>query len=140
MEEGQVFAGAARWKLFSTFAASAELLESLRGRILRGCLINMFMLAEVSTLIPPGPLLQVWHGMFWMGLFQGPTPKRHRIWSNDWFLVDALMKRAGMMPRHIMDSFSTTLVRKYVDKHGVQRRVGKKHELKASQSLALDVS
>ena len=71
-----------------------------------------------------------------MGLFQGPSPKRHRVWSNDENMVQALITRAGTMPRNVMESFSTTLVNKYVDVLGVHRRVGKKKELRASQSLA----
>ena len=70
-----------------------------------------------------------------MGLFDGPTPKRHRAWSNDYSLIESLQMRAGSMTKEVMGKFTTTLVHKYVDKNGVKRRVGKKKELKASQML-----
>ena len=70
-----------------------------------------------------------------MGLFDGPTPKKHRVWSNDYNLIAALLERAGTMPKALMDTFTTKLVDTYVDRNGVKRRVGKKKELKASQTL-----
>ena len=74
--------------------------------------------------------------MFYMGKFGSCTPKRHVLWSNDAGLIDAIVAEAGYMSRLEQLSLpGEPLVKKYVDKLGVKRRVGKKKFLKASQHL-----
>ena len=69
-----------------------------------------------------------------MGMFRGETPKRHRLWSNCPVLINQVLERAGCMTEGKMGTFTKTLCTKYIDRNGVQRRVGKKKELKESQS------
>ena len=71
-----------------------------------------------------------------MGCFGGSTAKPHRLWSNDQGLLDSLLRKGGYMSRELLNTFTTSLVNKYVDKHGVKRYSGKPKELKASQPLA----
>jgi hypothetical protein len=35
-------------------------------------------------------LAELWRGDFWMGMYGGPTPKRHSLWSNDRFIQEAV--------------------------------------------------
>ncbi|CAE7925841.1 unnamed protein product, partial [Symbiodinium necroappetens] len=79
---------------------------------------------------------EVWNGSFWMGHFNGPTPKRHRLWSNDKCLIEAVQERAGAMSRERMSQFKERLAVHYVDKNGVKRHTGKPQGLKNSQPLA----
>ena len=81
---------------------------------------------------------KVYHCSFWMGKFHGPTPKRHRIWSPCYTLVDQIQQKAGHMLKTEMATFTTKLCVVYTDALGVKRRVGKKKELKASQNLGLE--
>ena len=70
-----------------------------------------------------------------MGLFNGPSAKRHRIWSNDKALIEEIVSYAGYMPRAELSKFKTSLVTKTIDKNGKARYTGNKKELKASQIL-----
>ena len=80
--------------------------------------------------------MQAFRGMFYMGQFAGPTPKRHLIWSNDAVMVNSILEVGGHMTREEMQRCKgAPLVTKYVDKHGVKRHVGNKHVLTASQKL-----
>ena len=78
---------------------------------------------------------QVWATTFYMGKFGSPSPKRHKVWSNDESLLQELFQRAGYMSREQQNACSTKLVRKYIDKKGVRRCVGIKDELRNSQCL-----
>ncbi|CAJ1355720.1 unnamed protein product [Effrenium voratum] len=80
--------------------------------------------------------MEAFSGIFYMGAFGGPTPKRHRVWSNSKKLVDALNERAGHMSRDEQQKLasSTQLVTKYVDRNGVKRFQGKRDALRASQT------
>ena len=74
--------------------------------------------------------------MFYMAKYNGPTPKRHWIWSNDESLVNGIIMDAGRMTREEMQRCSgKPLVRKYVDKQGKKRHAGNKEALRASQML-----
>ena len=71
-----------------------------------------------------------------MGAFNGKTPKRHRLWSNDWRLLQEIHDIGGHMSREAMQSLpGQSLVKKYHDKNGKLRRVGIPARLKESQSL-----
>ena len=70
-----------------------------------------------------------------MGNFSGATPKPHVIFSQDRQLVDCILARGGYMSKNVQASFKKSLVTKYIDKNGVQRRTGKRTELKESQPL-----
>ena len=79
---------------------------------------------------------QAYTGMFYMGKYNGPTPKRHKLWSNDEGLLNEILAEAGQMTRQEMSRCrGDALVKKYTDKHGVQRYQGVKKNLKESQSL-----
>ncbi|CAE7685791.1 unnamed protein product [Symbiodinium sp. CCMP2456] len=77
----------------------------------------------------------VYHSYFWMGKFNGPTPKRHRIWSNCFSLVDGIQQRAGHMLKSEMERLTKRLVNRYEDKLGTKRFTGKRKELRESQIL-----
>ena len=67
--------------------------------------------------------------------YGGPTPKRHKIWSNDEYLVNDITAEASSMTREEMAKLpGAPLVKKYVDKSGQQRCTGVRTRLKASQS------
>ena len=70
-----------------------------------------------------------------MGLFSGPSPKRHRVWSNCKGIVDAITERAGSMSREQMGRLSCRLANHYEDKNGVKRHTGISKELQKSQPL-----
>ena len=70
-----------------------------------------------------------------MGNFGGETAKRHRLYSNDYSMLNEITQKAGYMCKEDLKKFTKTLVVKYVDILGVQRRVGKKKELRDSQNL-----
>ncbi|CAE7247836.1 zmpB [Symbiodinium sp. CCMP2592] len=76
---------------------------------------------------------QVWEGSFWMGLFNGPSPKRHRVWSNCKGIIDAITEKAGSMSREQMSRLPCRLANHYEDKNGVKRHTGKSKELQKSQ-------
>ena len=81
---------------------------------------------------------KVFKGGFWMGMFNGPTPKRHMIWTNDEKVVRTVDARAGYLPASLKAELSgEPLVTKHVDKNGVMRQTGVKRKLKASQILGL---
>lgn len=73
---------------------------------------------------------------FWMGAFDGQTPKRHRLWSNDMSLLESISSIGGSMSRKAMQQLpGAPLVKKYIDKSGKQRRMGIPERLKQSQFL-----
>ncbi|CAK9097229.1 unnamed protein product [Durusdinium trenchii] len=41
---------------------------------------------------------------FWMGAFQGPTAKRHRLWSNSRSLLQGIFQHGGYMSRAAMQA------------------------------------
>ena len=83
------------------------------------------------------PRTKVYTTSFWMGAFQGKTPKRHRLWSNDKGLLDQIFNIGGYMSRESMQSLpGSALVRKYIDKQGQKQRVGIPSRLKQSQFLS----
>lgn len=78
-------------------------------------------------------VLQVWTTVFYMGRFSGPSPKRHKVWSNEKSLLDSIFERAGYMSRVDQQACSTKLVKSYTDSKGVKRVVGLKDQLRGSQ-------
>ncbi|CAK9088694.1 unnamed protein product [Durusdinium trenchii] len=78
-------------------------------------------------------VVQVYTTYFYMGLFKGATPKRHRVWTNVRRLAEALSTRAGYMSRAEQTACAGQTVKKYTDARGVKRCVGLKKELKESQ-------
>ena len=66
-----------------------------------------------------------------MGMFEGPSAKRHQIWSSDEAVVQSLIDKAGTMEPG--KTFAKTLCSSYVDKNGIRRHTGKRKELKESQ-------
>ena len=77
--------------------------------------------------------VEVWSTVFYMGRFSGPSPKRHKVWSNDKSLLDAIFERGGYMSRVDQQACSTKLVKSYMDSKGVKRVVGLKDQLRSSQ-------
>ena len=69
-----------------------------------------------------------------MGMFDGPSAKRHTLWSNCEALVQRIMDRGDQMTPGKMASLNP-LCRYYTDKNGVKRRIAKRDALKASQIL-----
>ena len=74
-----------------------------------------------------------------MGMFDGPSAKRHTLWSNEQQLIQAVMDRAHRMSPGKMSTLKP-LCHYYVDSLGVKRRIGKRDELKSSQILDLTYS
>ena len=70
-----------------------------------------------------------------MGKFSGPTPKRHKLFSNDEHLLSRIAARAGFMSREEQAACTVKTATKYVDRAGVKRHVGNKRALKESQNL-----
>ena len=70
-----------------------------------------------------------------MGRFNGPTPKRHKLFSNDPVLLDEVASRGGYMSRQDQAACTVKTSHRYVDRRGVQRHVGNKNALKSSQIL-----
>jgi hypothetical protein len=80
---------------------------------------------------------KVFTGSFWMAMFGGPTPKRHRLWSNC-RIIGAIMDGAEYMSKDMMHTLALKnkgkeLTKKYKDKQGKTRMCGTKF-LKGSQS------
>ena len=80
---------------------------------------------------------KVFSCVFYMGRFEGPTPKRHKLFSNDQRLLDDIAARAGYMSLAEQAACTVKTARRYVDRLGVQRHVGIKSALKQSQLLGL---
>ena len=88
----------------------------------------------VTVPTPIGP--EAFTTSFWMGAFQGPTAKRHRLWSNSSKLLGGIWQVGGYMSKEAMRALpGGPSVRKYTDRNGVARTVGLKDKLKASQLL-----
>ena len=79
-------------------------------------------------------LNQVFTTSFWMGAYDGPYPKRHRLWSNSFPLLMGINERGGKLTRQAMAALpGGALARRYVDAQGIPRCVGIKEKLKDSQ-------
>lgn len=78
-------------------------------------------------------VIQVFVCYFYMGKFNGATPKRHRLWSNDSWILTQITQKAGYMSRFEQDQCKVKTTRKYVDSKGVKRCVGIKEVLQNSQ-------
>ena len=79
---------------------------------------------------------EVWSTRFWMGVFKSLSPKPHVVYSNDEHMVLMLSTKAGHMTRQQqLEDCPVRTARTYIDKRGVKRSVGRKAELKESQSL-----
>ena len=102
------------------------------------CLIRQRRESALQKLIIRSYVLVQAHvGSFYMGKFNGPTPKRHKLWSNDAGLVNGVLEEAGYMSKEEMKRCrGSPLVKKYIDKKGVKRCIGIKANLRSSQNLA----
>lgn len=80
---------------------------------------------------------QVYSGMVYMGIFGSGSPKRHRMFSNDNFLLERLCAKAGYMSRADQQRCDKKLVKTYIDKQGVKRCVGIKTALRESAYLSM---
>ena len=79
---------------------------------------------------------EVFSSSFWMGAFEGGTPKRHKLWSNCENLLLAIYERGGTMTKDKMLKLGgKPLVKKYIDKYGRRRHVGIPENLRNSQNL-----
>ena len=75
-----------------------------------------------------------------MGLFGGPSPKPHRIWSNCEEIIVTIEAAAGKMQPGQRKSFPPDQLAVHVrDKNGVIRHTGKTKALRASQLLVLTI-
>lgn len=70
-----------------------------------------------------------------MGHFNGPTPKRRRLWSNCKDLIDTITEKAGFMSREEMGRFAQKTAVHFIDRNGVKRHTGKPKALQKSQPL-----
>ena len=71
-----------------------------------------------------------------MGAFSGPTAKRHRLWSNNAALLNAIWEIGGNLSREAMRGLpGGPLVKKYKDSQGKARCTGIRDKLRASQCL-----
>ena len=70
---------------------------------------------------------------FYMGKFSGETPKRHKLWSNDFRLLELIFGKAGYMSKVEQERCPGKTTRKYTDRHGKVRHVGIKDNLRNSQ-------
>ena len=81
-------------------------------------------------------IIQVYTGSFWMGAFEGPSAKRHRLWSNDRSFLMEIVAHGGYLPKEIMKNLpGKPLVKRYIDKQGKKRHVGIPETLRKSQLL-----
>ena len=79
--------------------------------------------------------VKVYGCTFYMGKFNGPTPKRHRLFSNDRNFLQPISDIAGYMSRLEQSQCKVKTARSYHDKQGVRRHVGNKETLRDSQKL-----
>jgi hypothetical protein len=86
------------------------------------------------NLSPP----KVFGTTFYMGKFNGPTPKRHRLFSNDRDFLQPIADAAGYMSRVEQSQCKVKTARSYHDKQGVRRHVGNKETLRDSQKLCFN--
>lgn len=70
---------------------------------------------------------------FYMGKFSGETPKRHKLWSKDFRLLELIFGKAGYMSKVEQERCPGKTTRKYTDRHGKVRHVGIKDNLRNSQ-------
>ena len=85
--------------------------------------------------VPKLGVAQVWSGRFWMGIFGSLSPKPHIMYSNDEGLITMLCEKVGFMNREQQQACPVRTAKTYYDKKGVKRSVGRKKELRESQSL-----
>ena len=130
--EGTAFPLLPRWQEFLKVAQAAHL-------YFLGCLIYVGCLVELQKILNrtlQNTVCEVYSTSFWMGKFGGATAKRHRLWSNDYNLLQEIHHEAGSMTRAEMASLpGGPLVKRYVDKSGLVRCTGLKEKLKQSQLL-----
>lgn len=67
---------------------------------------------------------QVFKTTFYMGVFNGSTPKRHYMWSNSASLCAGIQKKAGYMSRNDQALCAGKTCTVYYDANGVKRRKG----------------
>ena len=79
---------------------------------------------------------QVWSGRFWMGRFKSLSPKPHVMYSNDKEMILLLCRKAGYMSREEAQQCPVRTSKTYLDSRGQKRSVGRKKELRQSQSPA----
>ena len=79
---------------------------------------------------------QVWSGRFWMGRFKSLSPKPHVMYSNDKNMILLLCRKAGYMSREEAQQCPVRTSKTYLDSRGQKRCVGRKKELRESQSPA----
>ena len=79
---------------------------------------------------------EVWSTTFYMGKFNGPTAKRHRLWSNDPGLLEEIHARGGYLSKQERTALKgEPLTKIYTDSKGIKRFAGIPDKLKASQRL-----
>ncbi len=79
-------------------------------------------------------IFEVYSGAFYMGAMGGPTPKRHRLWSNDRALLDGIVDAAGYLSAAARAALpGDSLVRIYYDHKGNRRHAGIPGRLRNSQ-------
>lgn len=83
---------------------------------------------------------QVYSGMVYMGIFGSGSPKRHRMFLNDNFLLERLCAKAGYMSRADQQLCDKKLVKTYIDKQGKKRCVGIKPALRESAYLSMYIA
>ena len=77
---------------------------------------------------------EVFTGAFYMGAMGGPTPKRHRLWSNDQGLINGIVEAAGFLSATARAALpGDSLVRIYYDHKGNRRHAGIPGRLRNSQ-------
>lgn len=88
----------------------------------------------------PHVLAEVWSTTFYMGKFNGPTAKPHRLWSNDEGLLELIHQQAGTLTSEERKALSgAPLARTYTDRQGKKRFAGIPEKLKLSQRLGFCV-
>ena len=128
--------GATSWLSGPRYAAYARTIWPRRSGL------NFYLLEGGGTFFMfkkfcEGATGEVFRGGFWMGAFQGPTPKRHMIFANDSTVIMTLEAKGGYLPQsRRIELQGGPLVTKHVDKNCVIRTTGIKRKLKDSQCFA----
>lgn len=135
--EGSAFSLLPRWKEFIEYTTVPK--RDLIMFCLGLCLVANLELSNV-LLRCSRMSSEVFTTSFWMGAFQGPTAKRHRLWSNSRSLLQGIFQHGGYMSRAAMQALpGGPLVKKYKDKNGIARCTGLKEKLRQSQLLDSEV-
>lgn len=81
-------------------------------------------------------ITKVFSSTFYMGRFNGPTSKRHKLWSGSKSVLEDIVDGATYMPRALRLRLpGKPLVHKYVDSKGKKGYAGIPKALKDSQTL-----